>query len=811
MPIDYSRINTFIQQRESRKAVASVLRRSRFEIVWVDSLNQEVWGYYLKLDRPLRQLLGTAREILIWVVEYDEFLARTVMQADKIIEDNRPRLSEDFAIILSNDPNTARYVDETAEQLQTHFVGFSLEEFMQFEPFGDQRFVAALQQRFFSRDLYFLSTAITSPSAFFGRRSLIAELMANLKTGASHVGLFGLRKMGKTSLLYRIIENLRLSGEIYAHVDVQRIDAIQPSAEYLLWSIGEQLVDSNSKVRRLSDSLYLFGKHRMYSEIPNPNGILEAFDHDLKLIVQESRNKVVLLFDEIELMSPEAPGHIWGDSYLRVWRLLRGLNQQMGGKLSYFVTGTNPSCIEVNRFGGRENPTYNYFVRYFLSPLSYSESKDLLSKVGARMGLEWTEPSVQQMMNYVGGHPFLLRALASKVHRATTPRLAPISVTDELIATQVDPFLLEMSSSLSQMIEVLDDYYPDEFMLLETLATGRIGEFRELAHAFPNDVAHLVGYGLIDSSVDGSGLKVELLQSWLQRRNRLKSTFASGVAASLLKVGEIYEGYEIGAVISNKGGFGEVYRAKNTMLEHATTIALKVLKTGSLAALQREVEALRGITHSNIVKIMDYGKFASGRLYIAMEYLDGPTGRQFCDRANRLSPQQCIEFLNIIAGALESMHPDNHRVNQLRKQKDLTIDELRSLDRARHGYIHRDIKPGNVIFTTNRGPVLIDFGIAAKASSPVQTISSTPGYLPPDGLDVVWDPDIDLFQLGLTALQMVTGIEYDGENLADIRLAAQEDLPENLKRVLLKLTTERRADRFDSAGDVKAALRGTLT
>src|SRR5690606_24608787 len=112
-----------------------------------------------------------------------------------------------------------------------------------------------------ARDLYWLSAAVTSPAAFFGRRALIAEIATELRRGQSHIGLFGLRKMGKTSLLFRLLETLRGDSTILAaHVDLQRIDAVNPSMEYFLWSLGEQLANSNSRVRRLT-GLRLFGKY----------------------------------------------------------------------------------------------------------------------------------------------------------------------------------------------------------------------------------------------------------------------------------------------------------------------------------------------------------------------------------------------------------------------------------------------------------------------------------------------------------------------------------------------------------------------
>jgi serine/threonine-protein kinase len=88
------------------------------------------------------------------------------------------------------------------------------------------------------------------------------------------------------------------------------------------------------------------------------------------------------MFDEIELMSPTTPGCRWEDSFVRVWRLLRGLEQQHPGRISFFITGTNPRCVEVNRLGDHENPIYNYFNRIFLPRLDDSECGDYCATSG---------------------------------------------------------------------------------------------------------------------------------------------------------------------------------------------------------------------------------------------------------------------------------------------------------------------------------------------------------------------------------------------------------------------------------------------
>ena len=229
------------------------------------------------------------------------------------------------------------------------------------------------------------------------------------------------------------------------------------------------------------------------------------------------------------------------------------------------------------------------------------------------------------------------------------------------------------------------------------------------------------------------------------------------------------------------------------------TVALKVLKSGSLSALQREVDVLNTVDHPSIVKIIDHGRFPTGEVYLAMSFVNGPTLRSHCNRATRLSPAATVTVLVSLLEALVELHPNQGRLEELRLKSELSVQEFHELEIARHGYLHRDIKPDNVVLDEARRPVLIDFGISVRASSPVLTRSATEGYLPPDGLPGHWSVDVDLYQLGLTMLQVSTGIEYSNGNVDDLRTLANNEAPEPLKRVLLQLTAPTRSERYQSA------------
>jgi serine/threonine-protein kinase len=296
----------------------------------------------------------------------------------------------------------------------------------------------------------------------------------------------------------------------------------------------------------------------------------------------------------------------------------------------------------------------------------------------------------------------------------------------------------------------------------------------------------------------------------------------TGQARQSLHPGSAFEGYEILQIVSS-GGFGDVYKARRgdgaptgtgtgvrTVTGAGDVVAIKVFHKGSFEQLLREVEALEAIRHPNVLRVVAYDKAADGSVYLVSEYLEGETLEKHCARSFRLTDDQTEKALLALLDALASFHPNLGRLEELRGKDVLTAEEADELSRVRVGFIHRDIKPANVMMVPDRGPVLIDFGIASRISTPVKTMSSTPGYLPPDFDMSGWSPDVDLYQLGLTMLQARLGVPYDGSpaSAGELRelLSHEKGASQRVKALLRGMTEPQRAKRFPSAADVARAL-----
>lgn len=810
MAKDNERIDKFLNATPSRSKIARVLRGAGFDISSVSEVQGlKRWALWAKPDVNVQKILGLSKEILIIGSEVKDLQHRTLDGIDDMISAER-RLSDELCIVFSPDPDTDAKVRELTSSKRTLFIGISTQNFERFHPLGEDRLIAEIQSRFFFKDLYSMSSAITARHAFYGREALLADIGHSLRHGNAHIGLFGLRRMGKTSVLLRLLETLSGSGSVHvAHVDVQRLDAVKQDAGFFLWAVGQQLVDTNRRLRH-TEGLKLFGKYELFSDISkSTDDIFELFDHDLgKIIATLGYGEiVVLLIDEIEHMLPSAPGSRWGDAFVRIWRFLKGFSQVNPGKLSFFMSGTSPGCVEEKFIGKLENPAYNFFRKVYLGPLSPQEGANLITDIGQRIGLNWEEDAIAEVVDLVGGHPLLLRAYGSRIHKLHLPRSQSVSVSSQDVSQCLDDVMLDINSILTQMIEVLEEQYKDEYFLLSLLARGQAAVFREYASCLSETISHLQGYGLVGDPLKATGIRNRLLQDWMQRRNLSRSRFLIEERTGTLSPGDRVESYEIVCQIGHSGGFADVYEARPIHSEVANRVALKIIRNGSLHALNREVEALQAVENAGVVRLLDHGKAVSGDTYLAMEFLDGHSLRECCSPAKALRNDVADAMMRSILKTLVAIHPNAELAERIRMRQDLTTEALQQLQDARFGIIHRDIKPENIIIVETRGPVLIDFGIGSRAGDPVRTVTATPGYLPEDGPGNSWEVDVDLYSLAVSMAQAVTGISLvNGASTKDLLNSVKERVKGNLLEVLVRELSGSRETRFSSASSMLKAL-----
>lgn len=212
------------------------------------------------------------------------------------------------------------------------------------------------------------------------------------------------------------------------------------------------------------------------------------------------------------------------------------------------------------------------------------------------------------------------------------------------------------------------------------------------------------------------------------------------------RVGTAFGPYEIVSLIG-QGGMGEVYEANDTV--KGRTVALKILPQhlsrdeSFKARFRRESRAAAILQAPNVIPIHDWGDI-DGALYIDMRLVRGQTLRQMLAHGP-LSPERAVNIMGQVAAALDAAHAA--------------------------GLVHRDVKPENVIVTTDDFPYLVDFGIASAKGEAGLTMTGTQvgtmNYMAPERFSGAEStPAVDVYSLACVLYECLTGdVPYPAKRL----------------------------------------------
>jgi len=276
--------------------------------------------------------------------------------------------------------------------------------------------------------------------------------------------------------------------------------------------------------------------------------------------------------------------------------------------------------------------------------------------------------------------------------------------------------------------------------------------------------------------------------------------------------------YEIGQLIDGKyevrklmppGGAGQVYAAYDDMFERMC--AVKVFNNSDMSEdfIKTEARLLLSLHHPNIVQVYGWGVLKkSKRFYLTSEFVDGDELTKYANPGNLLPLPKVFQIILDLLSALEYLHPDTERLDELRnKMQETEIDEKEYEEYSRlreQGLFHRDIKPSNIVLSS-AGVKLIDFNIASRAITVGQTFSGTVGYMLPEIGFMPWSSDGDLFATGIVLYELVTGYHpypnrrpMSDETPADPRQYIPDLTPE-LSNIMLRAVSCDPSIRYHSA------------
>jgi serine/threonine protein kinase len=256
--------------------------------------------------------------------------------------------------------------------------------------------------------------------------------------------------------------------------------------------------------------------------------------------------------------------------------------------------------------------------------------------------------------------------------------------------------------------------------------------------------------------------------------------------------------FELQSIIGS-GGMGTVYRARDLMLER--DVAVKLMRRElaqdkeSLNSFVREARTCGGLNHTNIIHVYTFDQYED-QYYLVMELADCGSMDQWIEKQNHLPELNILDIGIKVASALDTAY--------------------------KHSLLHRDIKPGNILFNADGEPKLIDFGLAGSADVNHLhdgTIMGTIRYVAPEKIQRQGETFLsDMYSLGATLYHGLTGhVPFEGETdesilMAHVHLSVTPpdeviaDVSRPTTEALLKLLAKSPLERFQTYDELIMAL-----
>ena len=275
-------------------------------------------------------------------------------------------------------------------------------------------------------------------------------------------------------------------------------------------------------------------------------------------------------------------------------------------------------------------------------------------------------------------------------------------------------------------------------------------------------------------------------------------------------LGETLAGKYLVEKLIKRDDMGAVYRGKYLLKDQ--TVAIKVLRPSLavddevVARFSRDAKAASRLSHPHAVGVTDFGESENGVVFLVMEYVDGRTLNEIIRGEGPLPLNRVVEIIRQVTGALDAAHGQ--------------------------GVVHRDLKSDNIMVSQTKDgdwAKVLDFGIA-RIQQPASVkevdpnapnlVVGTPQYMSPEQCSQTHPLDArsDVYSLGIIVYEMLAGrVPFTGESATIIMmkqvqdappaiLATRPDLPPAVDKVIARALAKNPADRFQTGGELCAAL-----
>ena len=352
---------------------------------------------------------------------------------------------------------------------------------------------------------------------FFGREKVLLSINDNIKQGKP-TGIYGLRRVGKTSIMHKLKEKLPYDIVIYYNLQ----SATHKDVKFLYWKISQELQNTISKNNKLSKDIkelkLILGSEQNYDLLDKEN-ISTNFNKDLQLILNKLSDKhnIVIQIDELEVMLPikNNKGFDGSSGFLGH---LESICRNTNGRVISILAAANSIISEQGTIDNKDNPLFERYETIYIPTFEKSEHDEMITQLGDKMNVSFTKESLDFIFNETGGHPYIIRQFCSSIIDKNKSR--PLDVNLDLAEEISDYFIKDKGNILEEIMNRIKNF-PLEEEIIRLILNGVAAE-SELKKRTDKNIGqalrHLKGYNLVkEDGFDNYIITINLLCKWFKK------------------------------------------------------------------------------------------------------------------------------------------------------------------------------------------------------------------------------------------------------------------------------------------------------
>ncbi len=485
-PIRLANVKQEVRSLVSQDSLASELSTALdglFEITSYKrfrAYNGNYVGIYAKPTKTIRGSLIVEREVFVLVANYSVLHARTITVCQEAIRSEQPRLQPNLAVIVHADPDGDGNLRAWGREAGLTVLPIYRPSAGAMPPATLVR--QRLARELFATDSFQVTGPVSDNSDFFGRREQANDLLRQLQAGRI-AALFGLRKVGKTSMLNRVIDLAN--------------DAGFPKVAMIDCSLGGFNQMGAAEALKTVARLARLASHQGYAHVSQT---LRRSDQDIMTTFdalwrpEERRAPLLIVFDEVDYITPDSPtSPHWRHEFNDFWREFRALVQESKRHdltLSVLVSGVSSKSFRTAEIDGTENSVLHFVPEDYLSPFANAAADAMINALGKRCGLILSQEArgiVAQTSAYL---PYWMRMAGSYLHRHVDVEGRPVNIDVRLVTQLCQEFAETEGAEISRV--ALQNLHRVDQPMHDLLVRVANGESVDVREARP-----LARYGLV--------------------------------------------------------------------------------------------------------------------------------------------------------------------------------------------------------------------------------------------------------------------------------------------------------------------------